>query len=68
MIEKIVHTAKQTVKAMVDMTSACRGALSWLGAAGRFTVIFWLRLAAWEAPPLCCSFATVSGAASPAAR
>ncbi|BCH13368.1 hypothetical protein MesoLjLa_02190 [Mesorhizobium sp. L-2-11] len=50
MIENIVHTAKQTVKAMVDITSACRGALSWLGAAGRFAVNVWLRFAAWEAP------------------
>jgi hypothetical protein len=39
MMEKIVHTAKHTVKAMVDMTSACRGALSWLGEAGRFAVM-----------------------------
>ena len=30
MIEKIVHTAKQTVKAMVDMDSARVAARSWL--------------------------------------
>jgi hypothetical protein len=39
MIEKIVHTAKQTVKAIVDIASALPGALSWLGAAGEVEVI-----------------------------
>jgi hypothetical protein len=39
MMEKIVHTAKQTVKAIVDIASALPGALSWLGAAGEVAVI-----------------------------
>ena len=39
MMEKIVHTAKQTVKAMVDMRRARPEALSWRGLAGKVAVI-----------------------------
>ena len=38
-MEKIVHTAKQTVKAMVDMVSARRDVVSCVGVAGCNVII-----------------------------